>query len=212
MNKAFLAGKIYNVMNIYEFYNNRNYYDDIAIINNGYIYPLRNSEYNDDVVGFYKTNVGYMCRQVRTEEEKETYSINHMACFNSAESLKEIVQENEKLEADQMAYLMATSDNIFKPVIDSVHDTPLMIGFKQAVIDKGIDINKYASRFGSDFNNDRRKFNANKISLDKFISIGTNLDMKATVIIEDANKNVPNPIGRKIIVDLFPNDGGKNNE
>ena len=81
-----------------------------------------------------------------------------------------------------------------------------MIGLKQAVIDKEIDINKYQSRFDQ-FSNDRRKFKNHKISLDKFVSIAKSLDMKATVIIEDSSPNVPNPIGHKIVVDLIPTGG-----
>ena len=32
------------------------------------------------------------------------------------------------------------------------------------------------------------------------------LDMKGTLIIEDLNEEVPNPIGRKIVVDLLGGD------
>ena len=170
-----------------------------------YIIPIKTTRYDPGVVGMYPGSIYDRYVMPSTEEEKEIYNNSHMANYNNATKLQELIEEQGKINNDQMLFL-TTPDNIFKPPIDNIRDEPLMIGLKQAVIDKEIDINKYQSRFDQ-FSNDRRKFKNHKISLDKFVSIAKSLDMKATVIIEDSSPNVPNPIGHKIVVDLIPTGG-----
>ena len=71
---------------------------------------------------------------------------------------------------------------------------------------KNIDINKYEQRFGKNFNNDKRLFNNPTISLSKLETIAKALDMKLTLVIEDDNASVPNPMGDKVVIDLIPGD------
>jgi hypothetical protein len=75
-----------------------------------------------------------------------------------------------------------------------------MIALKQAVNQKHIDINKYAYRFGDNFNNDRRLFEKPTITLSKLKTIAEALDMSCYIIIEDKDKDVPNPIGSQVKV------------
>ncbi len=208
MDKAFIDGKIIDVVSESEYQRNPGIYKpgEVGIEMNGYVLPVRATKYDYDTVGYYPGQVFNRMTMPHTEDEIQNYSSEHVANFQNVNTLRELVEEQNKINTEQIMYL-TTSDNIFAPQIDPINDTPLMAGFKQAVIDKQIDINKYSSRFGNDFNNDRRKFNLNRISLDKFVSIGGKLDMKATLIIEDKNPNVPNPIGHKIVVDLIPTDG-----
>ena len=81
-----------------------------------------------------------------------------------------------------------------------------MKGMKEAVIAKNIDLDKYEHRFGSNYNNDKRLFNKNNISLPMIKRLSKALDMKATLILEDASPDVPNPIGKKIVIDVIGND------
>lgn len=213
-NKAFINGKIYDVVTPEVYNNNKGYYDtdNVAVIVGEYVLPIKTCNYNYETVGYYintDQNTGSIFNYIvfpRTPQEAEIYSVSHIADFSNVTNLREMVAEQEKIQADQMKFLIQ-SENIFKPVIDPINDEPLMVGFKQAISDKNIDINQYQSRFGpngKDFNNDRRKLNGNRISLDKFISIANCFDMAVKVIIEDASKNVPNPIGHRIEVELLP--------
>jgi len=63
---------------------------------------------------------------------------------------------------------------------------------------KHIDINKYAYRFGDNFNNDRRLFEKDTITLAKMKTIAEALDMDCYIIFEDREPGVPNPIGTQI--------------
>lgn len=207
-NKAFINGAVYDVISIEEFYTDPMKYKGACVTYENYILPVRSS---------YETRIGYYpgifygrisdgVILPETEWDKKAYSIDHLVDFQNITDIRQVMDAQRKIESDQAIYL-TSSDNIFQPNIDPVTDTPLMLGLKQAVLAKQIDINRYQSRFGADFNNDRRKFAQPRISIDKFITIARNLDMKATVIIEDASENVPNPIGHKIVIDLM-GDGG----
>ena len=206
-NKAFINGNMYDVTTPENFHNKPNLYEGqkTAVNVDGYIIPIKTTRYDPSIVGMYPGSIYDRYVMPSTEEEKEIYNDGHMANYNNATKLQELIEEQGKINNDQMLFL-TTPDNVFKPPIDNIRDEPLMIGLKQAVIDKEIDINKYQSRFDQ-FSNDRRKFKNHKISLDKFVSIAKSLDMKATVIIEDSSPNVPNPIGHKIVVDLIPTGG-----
>lgn len=202
-NRAFINGNMYDVTTPENYRKNPDLYNNKSAVElDGYVYPIRNGNYNPDMIGYYPGVVYDKYSIPTNEEEANTYSTDHMANFNSVTKLQELVTEQNKINTDQMLYL-STPDNIFRPVIDNIKDEPLMIGLKEAIIAKEIDINKYQSKF-KQFSNDRRKFNGHKISLDKAVSTAQSLDMKITAVIEDTNPNVPNPIGRKIIIDLTP--------
>lgn len=211
--KAFIEGKIVDIVTPTE-YKQQNIYGagEAAIHANGSILPVR-GKYNPNVVGYYPSEdesalFGDKYVFPTSEEDKENYNDSHIANFNNVSNIQELMIQQSKINDDQIRYL-SDSDNIFKPVIDPVKDTPIMVGLKQAVIDKSIDINKYASRFSKTaFNNDKRLFNKEDISLKKFLDLTDKLDMKSTLIIEDRNPNVPNPIGHKIVINL----GGDDNE
>lgn len=202
-NRAFINGNMYDVTTPENYRKNPDLYNNKSAVElDGYVYPIRNGNYNPDMIGYYPGVVYDKYSIPTNEEEANAYSTDHMANFNSVTKLQELVTEQNKINTDQMLYL-STPDNIFRPVIDDIKDEPLMIGLKEAIIAKEIDINKYQSKF-KQFSNDRRKFNGHKISLDKAVSTAQSLDMKITAVIEDADPNVPNPIGRKIIIDLTP--------
>ena len=77
-----------------------------------------------------------------------------------------------------------------------------MIAFKQAIIDKHIDLDKYEQRFGVNYNNDKRLLKKDSITFGKLRDMCNALDIKATIEFRDANPNVPNPIGRVITAEI----------
>lgn len=110
----------------------------------------------------------------------------------------------EKNETD----IITNPDNIFQPK-PGENDSPAMTILKQAVCEKHIDIDKYDMRFGANFNNDKRLFNKETISLPMLVRLCDGLDVKATLTLEDKDENTPNPIGRKISIELT---GGSSND
>lgn len=198
MNKAFIDGKIYDVMEQQDFGYVPYYGDSLAININGFILPIRNTT-QITKPGIYFDGIFYRPVFPTTEEEALIYSTIHLAYFVSADTFKDVVAAKEKLEKDEFNHLVSSS-NIFTPVIDPINDRALILGLKMAVTEKQCDINRYAEKFGSDFNNDRRKFNGHDITAAKYSSITSNMDIRTTLIIEDMNPGVANPMGKRIIL------------
>ena len=170
-----------------------------------YLYPIRPK--TSDLPGLYAQTNAITIFKDPSEEEKEVYSTENIIDFGNATSLKEIIMKQNKLKNAERT-ILTTPENIFVPVIRD-DDSPEMVGLKEAVIAKEIDIDKYQARFGSNYSNDKRLFNDKSITLSKLKTMFKALDMKGTLIIEDLNDDIPNPIGKKIVIDLL---GGDDNE
>lgn len=205
--KGKVNGKIYDVIDMDEYKAHPDIYNNsfTAIEKEGLLYPIRN---NNLAPGFFvKNQVMGVYVQPSSIEDRDMYSAENVIDFSSATNMKEIIEKKAQYK-DLEREILCDADNIFKPVIRD-NDAPMMKALKEAVIEKNIDINKYETRFGSTFNNDKRIFNNSSITLNKLISTADALDMKVTVSIEDKNDDVPNPIGKVITVDLI---GGGENE
>lgn len=198
MNKAFIDGRIYDVIELNELGSFTYYGDSLAIHYCGYVLPFR-MVLNANKPGVYTNGLFYNFVLPSTPEDAEVYSDNHLARFGNASTFRDIVEAREKIDRDEYNHLVS-KDNIFVPNIDMTNDSPLMIALKTAVTNKSCNINNYSERFGQDFNNDRRKFNGNDITAAKYSSIGSNMDIRTTLIVEDMNPNVANPMGNRIVL------------
>ena len=130
----------------------------------------------------------------------DKYKDSNIIDFDNSKNIHDMMEKQRvvrSLERD----IVTSPDNIFMPKIFD-DDSPEMKAIKSAVLDKGIDLDKYEHRFGSNYNNDKRLFNKNTISLSMLKRMCEALDIKATLILSDKSEDVPNPIGRTIEVDL----------
>jgi hypothetical protein len=133
-------------------------------------------------------------------ENINDYDGSSIIDFDNSKSIHDMMEKQRvvrSLERD----ILTSPDNIFTPKIFD-DDSPEMKALKTAVLEKQIDLDKYEPRFGSNYNNDKRLFNKNTISLSMTKRVCDALDIKATLILEDKNPDVPNPIGRTIKVEL----------
>ena len=201
--KAKIDNKIIDVVPFETFMRNA---DDVqnnyvGVEKDGIVYPARGK--NDTRPGIY--NNGVIFRFVPPDRDQiDDYSSKNIIDFNNSSSIKEVISKQNKLRGMESS-ILTTVDNIFVPNIDQ-SDSPEMVALKKAVIAKHIDLDKYEQRFGSNFNNDRRLFDKNSITLVKLKTIADALDMKVTLSIEDKDDNVPNPIGSKIVVEINCDD------
>lgn len=207
MEKCKIGDKIYDIISFEEYSKNKDNIDPsyTAIKDGDYLYPIRPKTSN--LPGLYNQTNAICTFKDPSEEEKEDYSVKNIIDFGNATSLKEIIIKQNKLKNAERT-ILTTPENIFVPMIKD-DDSPEMVGLKEAVIAKEIDLDKYQARFGSNYSNDKRLFNDKTITLAKLKTMFKALDMKGTLIIEDLNDDIPNPIGRKIVVDLL---GGDENE
>lgn len=202
LNKAFIAGKIYNVIELNEITSEyiQYYNGTLAVHYLNFILPVYMQPAIGNYIkpGVYFECIGYNIVIPYTEEDYDIYSDTHLACFGDAESFNDILQAKEKLYKDEYNHLIS-NDDVFIPHMDQSQDTALMFAVKSAIAAKQCNINNYAERFGSDFNNDKRKFNGNSITAGKAESILSNTDVRVTLVIQDMNPNVANPIGKTLV-------------
>lgn len=111
------------------------------------------------------------------------------------------VLDKEKTIARLSEPWITSPDNItFFPISEDDH--PEMVAMKTAFNEKGIDFDKYASRFGANFPNDKRQMKNDSLTLNMIKRFCDKTDIEAILILKDKGPDVPNPIGREISVSL----------
>lgn len=201
-NKGTINGKIYDIIDLPEY--NPELYDPktTAVQKGDYLYPIKTSE-SDEGVGVYMTpgNPVSVFREPVSDYEREIYMAgDNVIDFKNIKNMSECIDAQAAF-LNMERTILTTPDNIFVPVVGE-NDEPAMRALKEAVVKKGIDLDKYAPRFGANYCNDKRLFKGSSITMAKLTTMANNLDMKCTLIVEDANPDVPNPIGDRIVVNL----------
>lgn len=199
--KAKIGETIYDVVDYEEYYRNIHLYPSAytAIRGaDGYIYPIRNL--SDHRPGAYMTGGLDIFKPPTTTVECAMYSEQNIIDFTKAEGMRDLITCSQMLSSAERS-ILTNIDNLFVPDIGE-SDTPEMQALKQAIIAKHIDLDKYEPRFGPNYNNDKRLLRKDRITFDKLRTIGECLDIRATLTIEDAAPDVPNPIGRPISIEI----------
>lgn len=204
LRKMAIDGVMYDVVSEDEYYRDPQLYTQFTAVTNGngFVYPIRRLENRPGVThlpGFYPTNAfGFYVHPEGAVASE--YSEDRMIDFRAAEDMRGYIQTKQRLASAERS-ILTSIDSVFKPEINE-NDTPEMVALKQAIIDKNIDLDKYEPRFGPNYNNDKRLLKKPNITFGKLRAMCEALDIKATIIFEDSNPDVPNPIGRTIIAEL----------
>lgn len=172
--------------------------EDTAIEKDGHVYPVT-KQYSKDVTGV--TDLGKVLLYSLTDQDKsaDEYKVENVIDFENVKSLQEsISKQNQLMSAERT--ILVSPENIFTPVIKE-EDTPEMKLLKQAICLKGIDLDNYKQRFGSDYNNDRRLFEQNSITFFKLKRLAEIMDMNVSLSLED-KPGAPNPIGEKLTIQI----------
>lgn len=213
LKKAKVEGSMMDIISFDKLYQNEELYEsgDVAVEatnpndNQVYFLPYRPNFITRDRPGVYKFgNIGSFIVYPDTEKEEYQPDENDIVDFTNVENMQEYIDRQGKARNIENE-ILTTPDNIYKPPYKE-SDTPEMRGLKEAIVEKHIDIDKYASRFGENFPNDKRKLKDDNITLFLLKRMCNCLDMKAELIISDVNKEVPNPIGHPIHINLTSNE------
>lgn len=173
----------------------------IELEQSDYIFPVinpNNADPND--VGIEIGDTICKVRLPETDTEKEEYSKSKMVDFNKATSMTELINMQDTV-IDMEKEILTNPDNTSIYQV-SEKDTPAMKLLKEAVNAKHINLDSYDYRFGSNYNNDKRIFNKNNVSLAMMERMANALDMKLTLTLQDASDDVPNPIGKPMSIDI----------
>lgn len=200
--KAKIKNVMYDVCTLEQYTQNPNQYlkNHTAIVEGDYLYPVLSATQIGPGVHVNPGMISYF--QTPTDNIKE-YKKENAIRFDDVKDIATMIDKLEavkKIEDD----VLTSADNIFSVKIKP-GDTPEMVALKTAVNEKKIDLDKYEHRFGSNYHNDKRLFNKPSISLGMLKRVTSALDMQVTMTIEDA-PDAPNPIGRKIEVQLNGKD------
>lgn len=152
---------------------------------------------------------GIFCFIQEPESDDDRYDIAKVINLSKSQNINELMEKNKMIK-DMEDEILTNSDNLFVPNIGP-DDTPEMIGLKEAVISKGIDIDNYEDRFGPNFPNDKRLFKSGKITMDKLKRVANNLDIGVKITFYDKSSNVPNPMD-KVIEKVITTGGNYNND
>ena len=204
VNNKFMNGtKAYDVVSFEEYIANPDLYGyvDTAIAEGDYVYPVRSR--TDTRPGLYQAGVFYHFRDPETDEDKEKYSADKVVDFRNQKKLEDVIAKQNALR-DQERTILTTPDNIYIPV-KLPNDSPAMKGLKEAITRKHIDLDKYESRFGNNYANDKRILVNTDITLSKLTTMANALDLGLKLTITDKDSDVPNPVNGKIEVDLLNN-------
>ena len=195
--KAKIYDTIYDVISYDEYMRNPEFYQENAVAirgDDGYLYPIRTNP-NDTRPGFI--DLGPMvCFNPPGPGDGRYYSDRNIIDFSHAGCLREIIEAQNALASAERT-ILTTVDNLFVPPVNP-NDYPEMLLLKEAITKKHIDLSKYEPRFGPNFNNDKRLVRKTSITFDKLKRFCRALDIKASLIMEDAGPDVPNPIGEKL--------------
>lgn len=172
------------------------------------ILPVRSIGSNIDKPGVYFSESPFaFLRFPETPEEKQTYipPKSNIVDFKDADSMQKVVDGKEQLNQAMNQFLETDieSGNIYKPPLLET-DTAEMRGLKQCVIEKNIELDKYAERFGANYPNDKRKLRDDNITSFLLKRTCNNLDIVVDMVFRDASPDVPNPMGKTIRVNLVP--------
>jgi hypothetical protein len=197
-----IDGKLLNVVSYEEFTNNlelnANY--STAVQMGDTILPIR-SPSEPDLPGI-RIN-GPLYEITKPDPNDEQYKASNMIDLSNVTKMEELIKK-QGMVRDIEQEILTSPDNITVPNISSL-DSPEMKGLKEAIIAKHIDFDKYSDRFGSNFANDKRILKTNSITQKMLKRILKNIDVKATLILEDSSPNVANPMGKKIEIDITEN-------
>lgn len=201
-----INGRLYEVVPLSDYIGNEDsYLSGYTAVEDGmgHVYPIVPPTSQEPGLRYRKRTPVYFAQI--PEGKEADYSADKVIDYSKADSFKEFIETQDmvkELEKD----ILTTPNNVFTPVEDE-NDSPAMKALKEAVIAKKIDLDKYEPRFGANYNNDKRIFSKQNISLPMIVRMCNALDIKATLTLEDKNSDVPNPINKVISVEVTSREG-----
>lgn len=216
ISSTIIDGDSYNVLDYDDYRNSKSLWEasNLAVKRNyngdTMVLPFRGN-YNDKASqpGIY--NAGSLDIVILPDEkEKSKYTNIPIISISSNDDIKSII-EKEKVLSKLAEPWITNPDNITCINIKD-DDEPSMKCLKEAINLKKCDLDKYASRFGDNYPNDKRQLKNNNVTLKIIKRFCDNLDMEAYLTIKDKSLDSPNPMGKSITISLSSGEFINNDE
>lgn len=200
--KAVVNGSIYDIMTYEEYTKIKNSCptNNVAIRyskdGHNYVLPAK-GKYNESTTTPGVYNAGPIDFIITpSESNQDQYTPLKEINISNKNSIKEILEKEEVISRMNEPWI-TSPDNITKfPICDD--DQPEMKALKQALNAKKIDFDKYASRFGPNFPNDKRQLKNKSATLNIIKRFCDNCDLECEIVFRDKSSNVPNPLGNNV--------------
>lgn len=207
VSSAMVKGESYNVLSYDEYRNSEALWDtgSIAVVEkqgeDTYVLPYRGKYPNKPNIqpGIYSDgSLDFVV--LPKESEEKNYKNIPVITISSNDDIETILEKENVLS--KLAEPWITSpDNVTQIAIKET-DSPSMKVLKEAINRKRCDVDKYQSRFGDNFPNDKRQLKNSSVTLKIIERFCENLDMEAILTIRDKEPGVPNPINQPISISL----------
>lgn len=210
VSRAIVNGQMYDVFDYDEFASDESYSEPgiypVAVAENvngrKIVLPYKGKYNGQTTPGIY--NAGPIDFKVLpSEEDMHTYEAEIISMSNK-DSAKKLINSQETIKRLEISHLTTTPDNVTLLPIGE-NDQPAMKLLKLAINEKHMNLDDYASRFGSNYPNDKRQLKNDNVTLNIFSRFCEKCDMELLLTVRDKNPDVPNPIGRSITVSLSEN-------
>ena len=216
VNKTSINGKMYDVLSYDEYVSTKNNSTDIMDIavqfenkvDNNMILPYRGPYSGHPMTpGIYDGG----CVSFVVEPDPGLMSLYKpkVVSISNLSDIKEIINNSEVIRKMDEPFLTPDSEVTAIPIKET--DQPEMKALKMAINAKHIDLDKYAARFGINYNNDKRQLKNSSATLNIIKRYCDNCDMEAILTIRDKSSDVPNPMKTEITISLT-DDSYQNNE
>lgn len=207
VSSAMIKGESYNVLSYDEYRNSKTLWEssNIAVVekqgDDTYVLPYRGKYPDKSNIqpGIYSDgDLDFV--EFPKESEESNYKNIPVITISSKDDIETILEKENVLS--KLAEPWITSpDNVTQIAIKDT-DSPSMKVLKEAINRKRCDVDKYQSRFGDNFPNDKRQLKNSSVTLKIIERFCDNLDMEAILTIRDKEPGVPNPINEPISISL----------
>ena len=153
--------------------------------------PMTPGVYNAGCVDFFVTP---------DEAFLDKYIPKNSITMNNQDNIRDLIIAGEQSKKLDEPFITSPDNITIIPIKEN--DQPEMICLKTALNSKHFDIDKYASRFGDNFPNDKRQLKSVSATLNIIKRFCSNCDMEAILILRDKSPNVPNPMNREVAISL----------
>lgn len=207
VSSAMIKGETYNVLTPEEYRNSQALWDmgSIAVVEekdgDKYVLPYRGQyiEGKSTQPGIYSDGSLDFEIMPKTSDEKDYKNIP-IITISSNDDIQSILEKENVLSKLAEPWI-TNPDNITQINIKET-DEPGMQCLKTAINSKRCDIDKYSSRFGQNFPNDKRQLKNSSVTLKIIDRYCENLDMEAILTIRNKEPGVPNPMQHPISISL----------
>lgn len=164
-----------------------------------YVLPIKGEYDNQSSPGVY--DAGCIDVSIFPEEGLESnYIPDKIVQISNRDDIKNVLDKEKTIARLSEPWITSPDSITYFPITEDDH--PEMVAMKTAFNEKKIDFDKYASRFGANFPNDKRQMKNDSLTLNMIKRFCDKTDIEAILILKDKGPDVPNPIGKEISVSL----------